>query len=96
MALAADTVPDRAVSGQGVGPSRFRIAPFEPLVITINEQHAQLAPVAQDNTAKRIEHRLGREAAGPRVGAHRDRRALRADILDQRRNEDAGRLSKLS
>ncbi len=87
LALTADAVHDRPVSGQRMGPPRLDITPFEPLVVTVDEQHPQRPPGAGDHVGEGFEHRVGGKAAGSRVGADRDRRAIRRSALDQRRHQ---------
>ncbi len=96
LALAPDAVHDRAVASQGMGSSRLGIAPFEPLVITIEKQHPQLAPVAADGVGEASSIVA---AAKPRVRMSTptaiDGRSA-AVLSTSAGISDAGRLSKLS
>ena len=87
LALEPDSVHDRAVAGEGVGASCLCIAPFEPLVITVDKQHPELSHPPADDGVEGFEHALDGEAAGAGIGADRDCRRIRRDIIDQRRDE---------
>src|ERR1700751_1351780 len=88
-AFEPDTVRYGPVAGEGVGPARLGIAPSQRFVITIDEQHLELAAGPADDRIKGFEHALDSKAPdgkapGAQIGADGNRARIGSNPLDQR------------
>src|SRR5216683_5947787 len=91
-AFEPDSVHDGPVSSERVGPTRLGIAPFEPLVITVDKQHLEIAVGSADHVVEGFEHALDGKASGTQISAYRDCRRIHCGALDQSWHEGEGQV----